>query len=54
MAGFALLAIAAAGGVVMNLGYHLAGKILPLWLLYLHIALATAGTSLVVWGAWAV
>jgi hypothetical protein len=54
MAGLALLAIAAAGGVVMNLGYHLAGKILPLWLLYLHIALATAGTSLVVWGAWAV
>ena len=51
--GLALLAVAAAGGVVLNLGYHLAGKLLPLWLLHLHIALATAGTLLVAWGAWA-
>jgi hypothetical protein len=51
--GLVLLAVAAAGGVVMNLGYHLAGKLLPLWLLYLHIALATAGTLLVSYGAWA-
>ena len=54
MVGLVLLAVAAAGGVVMNLGYHLAEKLLPLWLLYLHIALATAGTLLVAWGAWAV
>jgi hypothetical protein len=53
MLGVVLLAVAAGGGVVMNLGYHLAGKLLPLWLLYLHIALATAGTLLVAWGAWA-
>jgi len=52
MIGLALLAVAAGGGVVMNLGYHLAGKLLPFRLLYLHIALATAGTALVVWGAW--
>jgi hypothetical protein len=54
MIGLALLAVAAAGGVVMNLGYHLAGKLLPLWLLHLHIALAAAGTLLVAWGAWAI
>jgi hypothetical protein len=54
MVGLALLAVAAAGGVVLNLGYHLAGKLLPLWLLYLHIALAAAGTLLVALGAWAI
>jgi len=53
MLGLVLLAAAAAGGVVMNLGYHLAGKLLPSWLLYLHIALAAAGTLLVAWRAWA-
>ena len=53
MLGLVLLVVAAAGGVVMNLGYHLAGKLLPLWLLYLHIVLAAAGTFLVAWGAWA-
>ena len=54
MLGLILLAVAAAGGVVMNLGYHLAGKLLPTWLLHLHIALAAAGTALVAWSAWAV
>ena len=54
MLGLILLAVAAGGGVVMNLGYHLAGKLLPLWLLYLHIALAAAGTLLVTWSAWAI
>ncbi len=29
MVGLVLLAVAAVGGVVMNLGYHLAGKLLP-------------------------
>lgn len=52
LAGLGLLLIAAAGGVVMNLAYHLAGKLLPKWLLYLHIALAVAGTGLVSWAAW--
>ena len=50
--GLALLGVAAAGGVVMNLFYHLADKLLPQWLLYLHIALAAVGTGLVAWGAW--
>ena len=54
MLGLILLAVAAGGGVVMNLGYHLAGKLLPLWLLYLHITLAAAGTLLVAWGAWTI
>lgn len=50
--GLVLLIAAAGGGVVMNLFYHLAGKLLPAWLLYLHIALAAVGTGLVSWGAW--
>ena len=50
--GLIVLAVAAAGGVVMNLAYHLAGRLLPTWLLYLHIALGAVGTLLVVWGAW--
>jgi hypothetical protein len=52
--GLALLAVAATGGVVMNLAYHHAGKLLPLWLLSLHIALAATGTTIVTWCAWAV
>lgn len=53
MVGLVLLAVAAIGGVLMNLGYHLAGKLLPAWLLFLHIALAAVGTLLVTWAAWA-
>ena len=53
MIGLMLLAVASIGGVLMNLGYHLAGKILPAWLLYLHIVLAVVGTALVAWSAWA-
>ncbi len=53
MVGFVILAVAALGGVVMNLGYQLAGKLLPAWLLYLHIALAAVGILLVAWCAWA-
>lgn len=53
MVGIVLLAVAAAGGIVMNLGYQLAGKLLPAWLLYLHITLAAFGTLLVAWFAWA-
>lgn len=53
MVGLVLLAAAAVGGVVMNLGYHLADKLLPAWLLHLHIVLAAVGTLLVFWNAWA-
>ncbi len=51
--GLIVLAVAAAGGVVMNLAYHLAGKLIPAWLLHVHIALGAVGTALVLWGAWA-
>lgn len=53
MIGTLILVLAAAGGVIMNLAYHLADKLIPKWLLHLHIALAAAGAALVVWGAWA-
>lgn len=52
VAGLVALLAAAGGGVVLNLHYHLAGKLLPQWLLHLHIALAAIGTGLVAWGAW--
>lgn len=51
--GLILLLAAAGGGVIMNLAYHLAGKLLPKWLLNLHIALAAVGTGLVAIAAWA-
>lgn len=51
-AGLVLLLVAAGGGVVMNLAYHLAGRLLPKWLLNLHIALAAVGTALVAIAAW--
>lgn len=51
--GIGILLVAAAGGVVMNLFYHLKEKLLPQWLLLLHIALAAGGTGLVAWAAWA-
>lgn len=53
LTGLLLLVVASIGGVVLNLGFHLAGKVLPTWLLSLHIALASAGTLLVAWNAWA-
>jgi len=52
VAGTIFLLVAAAGGVVMNLSYHLNDKLLPQWLLHLHIALAMLGTAGVLWGAW--
>ena len=52
VAGLVLLLVAAGGGIIMNLAYHLAGKLLPKWLLNLHIALAAAGTGLVTVAAW--
>jgi drug/metabolite transporter (DMT)-like permease len=53
MFGLVLLLAASVGGVIMNLGYHLAGKILPAWLLMVHIGLAAIGTLLVALSAWA-
>jgi hypothetical protein len=50
--GIVILLVAAAGGIVMNLHYHLAGKLIPQWLLHVHILLGVVGTTLVAWGAW--
>jgi len=50
--GTVILVVAAGGGVVMNLFYHLADKLIPQWLLHLHIALAVVGTGMVGWAAW--
>lgn len=50
--GVVILLVGAAGGIVMNLHYHLAGRLIPHWLLYLHILLGVVGTTLVAWGAW--
>lgn len=49
--GVVVLLVAAAGGIVMNLHYHLAGQLIPQWLLHLHILLAVVGTTLIAWGA---
>jgi hypothetical protein len=51
-AGIVVLLIAAAGGIVMNLRYHLAGKLIPQWLLHVHILLGVVGTTLIAWAAW--
>ena len=37
--GMVILLVAAAGGIVMNLHYHLAGQLIPQWLLHVHILL---------------
>lgn len=52
VAGTMILAVGALGGVVMNLGHHLRGKLIPQWLLHLHILIGIVGTTLVAWGAW--
>lgn len=52
--GLIMLLVAATGGVIMNLFYHLADKLLPQWLLHLHIALAAVGTGFVAWASWGV
>ena len=41
--GLALLLVAAAGGIVMNLRYHLKQVELPTWLVFMHALLAVDG-----------
>lgn len=50
--GIVILLVGSAGGIAMNLHYHLAGKLIPQWLLMLHILLGVVGTTLIAWGAW--
>ena len=51
LGGLALLLVAAAWGVAMNLGYHLKGAPLPKWLVGVHAAAAIAGSALVLLAA---
>ena len=55
LAGLALLlfALAAAGGGVLNLGYHLKGAPLPIWLVLVHAAVAVVAFVLLALAAWA-
>ena len=52
MFGLILLLAASIGGIIMNLAYHLAKKLLPGWLLMVHIGLSVIGTGLVALSAW--
>ncbi len=47
-----LFLIAAAGGVVMNLGYHLKAAPLPIWLVLVHAAIGVVAFVLLVLAAW--
>ena len=47
-----LFLIAAAGGVVLNLGYHLKTRPLPIWLVLVHAAIAVAAFVLLALAAW--
>ncbi len=46
-----LLIVAAAGGVLMNLGYQWQQKPLPLGLMYIHALIAVVGFALLIWAA---
>ena len=50
-AGLVLLLLAAGGGVIMNLGYHVQAEPLPKWLVGVHSILALVGVVLVVLAA---
>lgn len=47
-----LFLIAAAGGIVMNLGYHLKAQPLPIWLVLVHAAIAVVAFLLLAFAAW--
>lgn len=53
-AAFALLLflMASAGGIVMNLGYHLKAQPLPIWLVLVHAAIAVVAFLLLALAAW--
>jgi hypothetical protein len=50
--GLLLLAGAALGGLVLNLGYHWKNIALPIWLVLVHAAVAVAGLLVLAVSAW--
>jgi hypothetical protein len=50
--GLLLFLIAAAGGIVMNLGYHWNRLALPKWLVVVHALIAVIGFVLLLVAAW--
>jgi hypothetical protein len=51
-AGLAVLVLAALGGLILNLGYHVKNQALPVWLVLVHAAAAVIGFVLLVLAAW--
>jgi hypothetical protein len=51
--GLLLFLIAAAGGIVLNLGYHWKRLPLPKWMVVVHALVAVSGFVLLVIAAWA-
>jgi len=47
-----LFVVAALGGVILNLGYHLKDMPLPIWLVVVHAAVGVVAFVLLVFGAW--
>jgi hypothetical protein len=50
--GLLLFLIAAAGGIVLNLGYHWRHLALPKWLVVVHALIAVIGFVLLLVAAW--
>jgi len=50
--GLILLAGAALGGLVLNLGYHWKNLALPIWLVLVHAAVAVVGLVVLAIAAW--
>jgi hypothetical protein len=50
--GLALLAAAALGGLVLNLGYHWKNLALPIWLVLVHAAVAVLGLVVLAIAVW--
>ena len=50
--GLALMAGAALGGLVLNLGYHTKRLALPIWLVLVHAAVAAIGLVVFAIAAW--
>lgn len=50
--GIALLAAAALGGLILNLGYHWKNIPLPVWLVLVHAAVAVVGLVVLIVGGW--